>query len=168
MTYLLDANIFIQSYRQIYPMDVMPSFWNKLSALAHDQYIVRIDKVWQELRDNEDLLSEWISDESNLPELFFRRTEDAINHYSNLMQWAGSPSNQYNENAKRIFMDISRADAWLIAYCLYISPEPVTLVTHEVSAPHSISSIKLPDACRAYNIPCCNLIEMLRNLSITI
>ena len=42
--------------------------------------------------------------------------------------------------------------------------EGLTLVTQEVSEPYSRKSIKLPDACNAIGVSCCNKYELLRAL----
>jgi hypothetical protein len=47
--YLLDTNFFIESYRSGFPMDVVPSFWNKLASLAAEGKVVSLDKVKEEI-----------------------------------------------------------------------------------------------------------------------
>lgn len=68
MQYVLDSNIFIQAHRSVYPLDVVPSFWNKIKALAEAGTIISIDKVKKELYKNEDDLKDWCK--SSLPDDF--------------------------------------------------------------------------------------------------
>ena len=46
--YILDANIFITSHRQLYPFDIAPSFWDQLVEKASDKIII-IEEVQKEL-----------------------------------------------------------------------------------------------------------------------
>jgi hypothetical protein len=57
--YVVDSNFFIQAHRVSYPLDVAFSFWNKVKQLANDGKIISIDKVKQEIYQNEDALKQW-------------------------------------------------------------------------------------------------------------
>lgn len=162
--FVLDANCFIQAHRQIYPIDVASSFWKKLKDLADREIIVSIDKVREELFENEDELTKWI--ESHLDESFFKDTEvdSVLSQYQQVVTWAQSKSDQYVPRAIEDFMQYDNADAWLVAYAKETNQ---TLVTYEVSSPNSQTKIKIPDVCKAFNIPCVDTIEMLRDLSET-
>lgn len=50
--YLLDSNFFIQAHRACYPLDVVTSFWIKVSNLAAEGKLKSIDKVKIEIYDN--------------------------------------------------------------------------------------------------------------------
>ena len=67
--YLVDSNFFIQAHRAIYPLDVAPSFWKKVKVLATNGNILSIDKVKNEIFQNEDDLKNWCV--NNLPSDFF-------------------------------------------------------------------------------------------------
>ncbi|MDR8389906.1 DUF4411 family protein [Aliifodinibius sp. S!AR15-10] len=162
--FVLDANCFIQAHRSIYPIDVASSFWEKLKDLADREIIVSIDKVYDELFENEDELTDWI--DTHLDDSFFRETEtdSVLAQYQQVVSWAQSKSDQYLPGAITEFMEYDNADAWLVAYAKVTNQ---TLVTYEVSSPNSQTKIKIPDVCNAFNIPCVNTIEMLRDLSET-
>lgn len=38
--YIIDSNVFITAYRQIYPFDIAPSFWDQLIDKAADKMII--------------------------------------------------------------------------------------------------------------------------------
>jgi len=38
--FVLDANILIQNFKNLYSVDVFPKVWNKLSLLAYDAEIL--------------------------------------------------------------------------------------------------------------------------------
>lgn len=56
--YLIDANVFITAYRQLYPFDLAPSFWEQLVEKASYRIVI-IEKVEKEIRKGKDLLLEW-------------------------------------------------------------------------------------------------------------
>lgn len=157
MTYLIDANIFIEAHLGSYPLDVVPSFWKEIARLAHAGDICSIDKVKAEIFKNDDDLSEWC--EKNLPDNFFKDSTVSIREYTEVAKWANSKKDHYKETARRIFLDAQRADAWLAAFA---KKEGMTVVTLEKSNPESKKNIKLPDACNAVDVPSMNTIALLR------
>ena len=84
----MDSNFFIQAHRVIYPLDIATGFWNKVIMLADSGIIFSIDKVKNELYNNNDELKNWCK--SNLPENFFRETSDLIQEYAQITNWAFS------------------------------------------------------------------------------
>jgi hypothetical protein len=161
--FILDTNCFIQSQRVTYPLDVATTFWEKLKILSYERKIISIDKVRDEIFKNDDELKEWI--EKNLPEDFFQNTEtqNIIDNYIRIAQWADSKKDHYLEKAIKDFLKDDNADAWLIAYALTIN-EGCIIVTQEKSEPNRKSKIKIPDVCIAFGLPYKNLIEMFRIL----
>lgn len=157
--FLLDSNFFIEAYRNSYPFDVFPSFWNKVRELAEAGQIISIDKVLKELHQNKDELSKWCDD--NLPDNFFKDTTAIIPNYTLLINWVYSKSNQYSQPAISEFLDASEADAWLIAYAMTNGNH---IVTYEVSSPNSKNKVKLPDAALPFNVVCVKTTEMFRLL----
>jgi hypothetical protein len=155
--FVLDSNFFIQAYQSHYPLDVVPSFWLKVKALAERGVIKSIDKVKEELYLNNDKLTNWCKD--HLPSDFFKPTDSVINQYITVTLWANSRSNHYNTAALAEFLDSDEADAWLVAYSLANGSK---IVTHETSEPNRKSKIKIPDACLPHGISCVNTIEMFR------
>lgn len=139
--YVLDSNIFIQAHRVSYPLDIVTSFWNTLKRLAEEEKIISIDKVRDEIYNNEDALKEWI--DTNLPERFFRTTEDQaiLDEYRLMVPWAESKSDHYQRGAINEFLDFNNADTWLIAYC---KSTGATLVTQEVSNPRQKNRVPIP------------------------
>lgn len=157
--FLLDSNFFIEAYRNSYPFDVFPSFWNKVRELAEAGQIISIDKVKKELHQNKDELSKWCDD--NLPVDFFRDTTDVLPNYTLLINWVYTKSEQYSQPAISEFLDASEADAWLVAYAM---TNGNNIVTYEVSSPNSKNKVKLPDAAASFNILCVKTTEMFRLL----
>ncbi|MBI1225857.1 MAG: DUF4411 family protein [Bacteroidetes bacterium] len=162
--YLLDTNFFIESYRSSFPLDVVPSFWVKLSSLAADNKVVSIDKVKEEIYKNDDELKAWC--EASLPPDFFKDSTIAIAEYASTVQWANSnKDNPYTQPALDVFMDANEADAWLVAYAKH---QDLPLVTNERSEPASKKSVKIPDACQPMGVRCVKPMDMFRELRETI
>ncbi len=86
--YVIDSNFFIQAHRTNYPLDIAFSFWNKVKDLAATGTIISIDKVKAELYDKNDELEEWCK--ANLPEDFFKPTNEVINEYGQVYQPSSS------------------------------------------------------------------------------
>ncbi len=164
--FVVDSNFFINAHRATYPLDVAPSFWNKLKTLAAEGKIISIDKVRDELYNfNEDELQAWCDD--NLDAGFFRDSTSVLSStYPAVLQWAASRTPSYLQHALNEFMAADRADAFLIAYALTDSSN-LTITTLEVSAPQGINRVKIPDVCSGLGINSCNTIGMFRQLGET-
>lgn len=162
--YLLDTNIFIQPHRESYPLDVFPSFWEKINELAKKGNIISIDKVKKEIYDNsshEDELCDWCT--TNLNNDFFVDTSICIDSYIEITKWANSKSSHYTTNAIAEFLQTDLADPWLIAYA---KENNVVIVTYEKSDPLSKRRIKIPEPCKHFNVEYVSLIEMFRQLKV--
>ena len=59
MSYLLDANVFIQAKRLHYGMDFCPAFWDWLVKQNAQHRVHSIEKVGDELKAGNDALSQW-------------------------------------------------------------------------------------------------------------
>lgn len=161
--FIVDTNFFIQSHRVTYPLDVAVGFWNTVIKIANENKIVSIDKVKNEIYNNDDELTTWIDD--NLPPKFFKPTDtqDVLSNYSRIVNWANSKNTFYLPKAINEFLDFENADAWLAAYALSLDKE-CCITTQEKSEPNRKSKIKIPEVCDAFDIHYKNIIEMFREL----
>lgn len=159
--YIVDSNFFIQAHRDIYPLDVAFSFWNKVKALAIKGHLISIDKVKGEIYENDDALKEWCK--KNLPTDFFKNTTEVLTEYQRVVTWASSRSSQYTNKALYEFLDADEADAFLVAYALIDNSSRI-IVTQEVSRPEQKNKIKIPEPCQFFNIRYIRAMEMFREL----
>ncbi|GAL82711.1 hypothetical protein JCM19274_3849 [Algibacter lectus] len=162
--YVVDSNFFIQAHRVNYPLDVAFSFWNKVKELADSGRIISIDKVKDELYDKNDALEDWCK--ANLPEDFFKSTDEVMAEYGSVTAWAISMNHHYLPNALNEFLAADEADAFLVAYSLADNENRI-IVTHEVSQPARKNRVKIPEACAPFNVRYLNTIEMLREIGET-
>ncbi|MBN8706468.1 MAG: DUF4411 family protein [Bacteroidetes bacterium] len=162
--FVVDSNFFIEAHRATYPLDVAPSFWNKVKYLADSSKICSIDKVKSELSVHQDDLERWCA--ANLSDDFFKESSTCLSQYSQIAKWAQSRSGHYLPQAISDFLHADEADAFLIAFTL-ADPSNRILVTQEVANPLQKNRIKIPDVCKALGVTCCNTVEMFRKLGET-
>ena len=152
MTYLLDANVFIQAKNLYYGLDFCPAFWEWLIAKNEVGQVFSIDKVADELAAGADELTAW----AHQPGAgLFRKTDARVaSQFSKVSAWVMGQG--YEPVAINTFLQV--ADFYLIAHAL---AEGHTVVTHEVPA-HSLKKIKIPDVCAGLNLRFMTAYEMLR------
>ncbi len=151
MTYLLDANVFIQAKNLQYGLDFCPAFWDWLILQNAAEKVFSIDKVEDELSAGADELTTWAQKQPNL----FRKTDsNAIAQFGDISQWVTSQS--YEQAAISNFFQV--ADFYLIAHAL---AENYVVVTHEIPA-NSFKRIKIPNVCAGLKLQFMTPYEMLR------
>ncbi|EHM53812.1 DUF4411 family protein [Cardiobacterium valvarum] len=157
--YVLDSNIFIQSVNREYRFSFCSGFWDLLQDLYQNDVICSIKTVKRELTQRNDDLSDWVK--NKLPNNFFHNELVAGYEYGRLMQWAYS-NLQFSDNAKQVFADENRADAWLVAYA---AKQGMTVVTHEVLEPYIKKAIKIPNAAQHLSVPCVHIYDFLEKVA---
>jgi len=86
MTCLLDSSVFITAKRVHYGFDFCPGFWEWLIGQHLAGNVYSIERVYEELKDQQDDLAEWVR---GLPESFFIPPDAAtIPHFSVVSNWA--------------------------------------------------------------------------------
>ncbi len=65
MTYLLDANVFIQAKNLHYGLDFCPAFWEWIVENNYAEKVFSIDKVADEINAGADELTEWMRNNGN-------------------------------------------------------------------------------------------------------
>jgi Domain of unknown function (DUF4411) len=165
LPYIVDTNFFIEAHRRSYPLDVFPSFWDKVSELAITKQICSIDRVKKEIFRNEDGLKIWSL--SKLPDYFWHSSAHTVlGAYPQVIGWAASKlEHPYSQTALDEFLHSDEADAWLVAYALDLGK---TLVTNEIAAPDSKKKVKIPDACNAFRVRHISPIVLFRELGVKI
>ena len=153
MTYLLDANIFVEAKKRYYGFDVCPGFWKWLIAKNREEKIFSIEKVRDEMIVGNDDLSEWV-DSPEMKNFFINPNEELLPFLERIGKWL-TPKN-YTLSAKNIFLH--SADYYLVAQAL---AGKYTVVTHEVHS-NSPKKVKIPDVCLGVGVGHITTFEMLR------
>ncbi len=152
MSYLLDANVFIQAKNLHYGLDFCPAFWDWIIESNAAGRVFSIEKVGDELEAGADELTEWAS---KLGQTFFLRPDaPVVPALGTVGSWAMEQS--YDPAAVSTFLQI--ADYYLVAHAL---AHGHTVVTHE-KPDNSTKRIKIPVACIGLGIKCVTPYEMLR------
>ncbi len=152
MTYLLDANIFIQAKNLYYNFDICPAFWDWLDRENASGKVFSIDKVRTELLAGDDSLATWASGRGD--SFFLPLSADIIPSLPVVSRWGSN--GRYEQAAVSTFLQV--ADYYIVAYA---HARNLVVVTHELPS-SSTKRIKIPDACIALDVKVISPYEMLR------
>lgn len=153
MTYLLDANVFIEAKNLYYGFDFCPAFWDWLIMQNEAKKVYSIERVETELQGQDDELSEWAA--ARGPGFFLRPSSTMPSALSSVAEWANGQN--YDQSAVSTFLQV--ADYYLIAQAL---ADGHSVVTRETPAGGSRKRIKIPDVCIGLGVRCATPYEMLR------
>lgn len=148
MTYLFDSNTFMEAARLYYGFQLAPGFWDWLISDPMRPHISSIEAVRDEIGNGTGDLVDWATD--TVPADFWRPvTQATLAAAQELSEWATDPLHEFKQAAIDQFL--ASCDYWLIAEGM---ASGLTVVTREVSTPGSKKSIKIPDACQPFHVPC--------------
>lgn len=153
MTYLLDANIFIQAKNLHYGLDFCPAFWDWLIARNEAELVFSIEKVGDEIEAGADELAAWATERG--PGFFLKPDPTILPALGSVSNWATGQG--YEPAAVSTFLQV--ADYYLVAQAL---AHEHTVVTHEIVSA-STKKIKIPNACIGLGVKCMTPFEMLRH-----
>ena len=112
MSYLLDANVFIQAKNLHYGFDFCPAFWEWLLENSATGRVRSIDKVADELAAGNDDLADWA--ETKAGALFLPTDAQVAAHFGAVAAW--TQGQRYEPAAIATFLQ--SADFYLIAHAL--------------------------------------------------
>ena len=161
-SYLLDANVFIQAHRELYPFDVFPTFWERLKDENEKGNISSIEPIYKERNSSSgsDELSTWSKTLDKARWFLPIDDEECQIRFKTIANWT-SNHERYKETAKSVFLD--DPDSLIIAKAKALG---VTVVTQEKPAPESKNRIRIPDVCNEFDVPYINLLQLIRNLKV--
>jgi hypothetical protein len=159
LLYLLDADTLITGDRLAYPLRRFPIFWTWLRHQGSPGLVKIPIEQFEEITGGRGELVDWLQIDENKEALLFTEEADpdavarvTLEGYGNL-----------NENE---IEQVGR-DPFLISYGL-IDVGERAIVSFEVSAPaKQRARRKVPDVCRDFGVPCCNLYELIHALDFT-
>ncbi|MEE4146679.1 MAG: DUF4411 family protein [Halieaceae bacterium] len=152
MSYLLDANVFIQAKNLHYGLDFCPAFWEWLLENNANRRVFSIDKVADEIAAGADELTEWVENNGN--GLFHKTDANVAVQFGKVSTWV--MGQHYEPAAVNTFFQV--ADFYLVAHAL---AGELVVVTHEVAA-NSAKRIKIPNVCIGLGLRFITPYEMLR------
>jgi hypothetical protein len=152
VTYLLDANVFIEAKRLHYGFDFCPAFWEWIDIHSRSGTIKSVAKVGAEISNGGDDLAEWTA--SRMDQLFLDPTVETLEAFRKVSQWVMQAD--YEPAARNTFLEV--ADSFLVAQAL---ANQCVVVTKE-KPENSKRRVKIPNACVAMNVKFISVYEMLR------
>ena len=157
--YLLDANVFITAWRDHYPIDLHPVFWDCLQRFGQEKRLLSIDRVRAEIDSPKELVA-WLRQHWRGA---FSSTgnSEIVKVFSEMQRWVQS-NDQFLAAARHGFAQT--ADGWLAAYAKVHSD---IVVTNEVYNDNTRRKVPLANLCRQFDVDYCNTIGMLRGLGVT-
>ena len=143
-------------------MDVAISFWNKMKELTCEKDVYILDRVKSELTEWDNDLNRWIMENVGSRQLLRFENDASVRKFREVNVWAMS-NTRYTQPAKDKFMDVTRADIYLVSYAA-TDPNEWTVVSQEKPAPLRSTEIKLPDACAQFGVRCILFMDMFREM----
>ena len=101
MTYLLDANVFIQAKNLHYGFDFCPAFWSWLDQEHANDRVFSVEGVFDELAAGGDDLASWAQARRGM---FLRPDADTVPSLSATSTWASGQ--QYDPAAVNTFLQV--------------------------------------------------------------
>lgn len=136
-------------------MDFVPGFWDWLIRSFQNGMLISLDSVLaDELEPRGDEVSIWGAAHKDL---FHPMDAPALTSMKLVAAWATDPARNYLQFAQSDFL--AKVDSQLVAYA---HAHALTVVTQEESKPESKKVIKIPDACKALQVPCMDTFKILR------
>ncbi|WP_154663661.1 DUF4411 family protein [Saccharomonospora iraqiensis] len=155
--YLLDANAFMEAARLYYGFDFAPGFWDWLEDPILGGRVGSVAAVRTEILAGKGELVDWAN---KLPaEFWLEDSADSLDNLARLATWANDKDRPYGQAAVSDFM--ASADIRIIALAMAVGG---VVVTREVPAPQSKTRVKIPDVCRAFEVPYETPFEVYRQL----
>ena len=157
MLYLLDANVLIDANRDYYPIDRVPEFWEWLTDAGKNDRVKVPLEVYEEIKEGNDDLAEWIKNDRNKEALLF--DEDVDVSLVSRVTDDGYADDLSDDEVEKI-----GRDPFLVAYAL-ADENNRCIVTTEGSKPsRERANRHLPDVCNSFDVPCVNTFQFLRDL----
>lgn len=160
MSYLLDANAYVEAKNSHYRMAFCPGFWSWLDSAYDGGKIASITLVYKELSEYGDQLSDWVKLRSD----HFLSVDDPDTQrcFSSIAEHVMAlPLPKHTEKIRFL----SGADPWLIAKAKVTG---FSLVTHEVLVPENSAKIKIPNICKHYGVSYLNTFDLLETLAVSL
>jgi hypothetical protein len=150
--YSVDTNIYLDWWVRRYPADVFPTFRQQVEGLIAAGKWHAVERVCDELNHlGTPDLKAWVKSQA----------EQFVKHNAPLIAEANGVTTAFpgllDPNARH-----DEADRYVIALAKLHGWAVVTHETPARSKKHALRTHFIPDVCRAWNIPCVDLLEVMR------
>ena len=166
--FLIDANSLITPYRNYYPFDLVPSFWEYLQGCFSEGNVAILDLAKDEVIKGNDDLSNWLKS-CPVMNVCNHKKEDVLQYYSQVLIHLQT-SGYYKETALNDWAREKIADPWLIAAAKAYGYIIVTLETSNpnLSIRNPVKRAKIPDVAAHMGVECRDLLYFMRAMGFCI
>lgn len=149
MRYVFDSGPLIWMFKYYYP-ERFPSLWKKFDQLVEDEQIISVKEVSRELEGQDDLLSQWVK--NNTPFFQLPATHDfqIVNEIFKIPHFQTLIRKQERLLGKPV------ADPFVIAKAQSIGACVITTEKYKKNA------AQIPNVCAHFNIPCMDLEQFMK------
>lgn len=152
--YLLDANVFIESYTRYYSNEVCPAFWSWLEEMGNEGLVSSVEPVRAELSGNS-WLDDWVKVH---PALFHPLDRGSMANLAVAIDWLHGQKYQPAD----LDAFLKGADSYLIAHAKSRGLKVVTIEAPARDQRNRSNKIKIPDVCRGLEVTCISPWRMLK------
>ncbi len=145
--FCIDTSSLVQAWTRAYPIDLFPTFWDKMDDLVDKGRIIAPDEVLRETGRRDDGLYKWLKERDGL---IWKIDDELQASVSQVM--ADFPFMVKNRTGK------NAADPWVVALARITS---ATVVTEE-NEDNSTTNPKIPLVCKHYKVRFIRLLELIR------
>lgn len=166
--YLLDTNIYIDSYDRYYRSEFFPTYWENFSNILNDHVVI------PNIVKNEITKSLWFQDWlSQNYSADFLNHKDYSDQWQTILQFVQS-CGLYKDSAlidqSKGWANEAIADPWIIAIA---QKEHLTIVSEEQKIPNlgqgvKVKVAKIPDICEKLNIRCITRNEFFSEIGLLV
>lgn len=146
--FAVDSSSLIHAWRRAYPPKHFPQFWRRLENLISDGRLFSSVEVLRELKKKDDELHVWCKKNSHV----FLPINDGLQ--DQVIEIMGKYPRLVDTVKGR-----SAADPFVIGLARLSDPE-WTVISEE--NPGRLNSPKIPDVCRAEDIRCLRIVELIQ------
>lgn len=143
---MFDSSAIIDAGERYYPIDVFPSFWSRMEAMAHSGRFIAPEFLIDELSKKDDAWRDWV---------YERRDKIIVPVNQNMLAVVREIMAEF-PTLVDVDKNRSGGDPFFIALAKITGS---VLVTGEKSKP---SRPRIPDVCEAMDIPYINVLSLIR------
>lgn len=157
MSYLLDANTFIEAKNTYYHMAICPGYWRWVEAQSLVGDVASVESVRDELLQGNDELEAWAKANK---EVFLPVSDDPTQQaFVQVAAFAEGAAKAMKPGVLNEFL--AGADPWLIAKAISTGG---VVVTHEKRDPNIKRKLLIPNVCDHFDVRCINTFDLLLKL----
>lgn len=151
-----DTDAIITAWRDTYPPDIAPGFWEQLDSRIKDGLVLAPEEVRKELRAPDDLKA-WAKDRDSM----FRELDDELQGMVQVV--VAEMQTDARRKGLRLRDRDFKADPFVVALALLTDR---TVITQEIRNQSPQGRPKIPNICDWFGLECTNMLGFMRQAGI--